>query len=169
MFGRRRAARVIPFSRDGRLLLLRAGDPFDSSSGMWWEIPGGGIDPGETSDDAARRELFEETGIRRATIGPCVWIQHNRFTFAGLHFDQHERIHIAWCDELEVRPARLEWIEAAAFDGHHWWELDELLASDVAVLPPRLREHIAPLGAGELPAEPIDIGELPLEDDWVFG
>ena len=28
-----------------------------------WEIPGGGIDKGETTTDAAKRELNEETGI----------------------------------------------------------------------------------------------------------
>jgi 8-oxo-dGTP pyrophosphatase MutT (NUDIX family) len=164
---RRRAARVIPLSRDGRVLLLRASDPLGPLDEWWWEIPGGGIDHGETSADAARRELYEETGITAVEIGPCVWVQRNRFSFAGYRFDQHERIHVAWCDDLEVRPAALEALEAAAFDGHKWWEIDELLASDVRVLPPGLREHIADLVAGRLPETPVDIGDLPLEDEWV--
>ena len=36
--------------------------------GSWWQMPQGGIDAGETPEDAASRELFEETGINTATI-----------------------------------------------------------------------------------------------------
>jgi 8-oxo-dGTP pyrophosphatase MutT (NUDIX family) len=155
---RRRAARVVLLNHLAQVLLLSASDPADRQKDPWWEIPGGGIDGIESSEEAARRELYEETGIVQAEIGPCVWVQHSVFDFGGLHFDQHERVHVAWCDEAhEVRPARLEMLEAAAFAGHRWWDLDALLASPEPVLPHRLREFLPDLIAGDLPVEPIDI------------
>jgi putative (di)nucleoside polyphosphate hydrolase len=36
--------------------------------GGWWQMPQGGIDEGEEPSAAALRELFEETGMRHATI-----------------------------------------------------------------------------------------------------
>ena len=35
-----------------------------------WETQGGHIEPGETAEDAARRELFEESGAKKAKLYP---------------------------------------------------------------------------------------------------
>ena len=154
---RRPAARVVLFDRDGRIFLMRASDPIDGSKPPWWEIPGGGMNWGESSSDAARRELYEEAGFAEVEMGPCIWVQHVEFDFAGYHFDSDERIHVAWCDGGEWRPMHLEALEAAAFEGADWWTIDEVLATDEPLLPTRLREFLPAIVAGDIPDEPIDI------------
>lgn len=36
--------------------------------GRWWQMPQGGMDEGETPEIAARRELWEETGVQAAAF-----------------------------------------------------------------------------------------------------
>jgi len=44
------------------------GKRIDTKEGDWWQMPQGGVDPGEDPDDAAFRELYEETGIARDKV-----------------------------------------------------------------------------------------------------
>ena len=164
--GRRRAARVVVFDSSDRLLLINARDPVRRDGADWWEIPGGGIDPGETSLDAVRRELWEEAGIRDAEIGPCVWTQTVEFTFGGWHFEQDEWVHVAHCDGATAGPRALEALEALAFGEQRWWNVDELLERSPRTIPyPKLRStsrrprSTSPCGVRQDPPHP---GELTL-------
>ncbi|MGF1597466.1 MAG: NUDIX hydrolase [Acidimicrobiales bacterium] len=158
---RRQAARVVVLDADRRVFLIQSVDPADPYGPPWWEIPGGGMDPGETSAETAMRELREEAGILRADIGPVVWVQRVQFTFAGLYFDQDEYIHVAWTDQEILAPPRLESLEAIAFQGARWWTLEEVQATEAAFLPPCLPELLPALVAGDLPDPPLDISPGP--------
>lgn len=57
------AAGVALFAEDtGRVLMTQRALSPDDPNGGKWELPGGGIDSGETPEEAARREFGEETG-----------------------------------------------------------------------------------------------------------
>ncbi|MEU9187989.1 NUDIX domain-containing protein [Streptomyces sp. NPDC048484] len=62
----RPTVRVVCLDESHRVLLLRWYDPFDGT--YTWELPGGGIAPGESPLQAARRELGEETGLAQDSV-----------------------------------------------------------------------------------------------------
>lgn len=47
---------------------IKEGNTEYSGSPMLWQMPQGGIDKGETAEDAAYRELYEETGIKSVSL-----------------------------------------------------------------------------------------------------
>ncbi|MFC4070424.1 NUDIX domain-containing protein [Actinoplanes subglobosus] len=74
----RRAVRAIILDEDDRILLCRFVPPHPvvpEQATAVWSAPGGGIEPGEDSLTALRRELREEIGLVITTEPPHVWHQ----------------------------------------------------------------------------------------------
>ena len=57
------SVKVLIRDSEGRCLVLRRSLASKGSPGKW-EFPGGKADPGEDFDEALRREVAEETGLR---------------------------------------------------------------------------------------------------------
>lgn len=65
----------------GRLLLVRRGRPPERGR---WSLPGGRIEPGETSARACAREVREETGVEVA-VGPVVGVVERAAPGGGVY------------------------------------------------------------------------------------
>ncbi|HEY1914638.1 MAG TPA: NUDIX domain-containing protein [Streptosporangiaceae bacterium] len=131
---RRRAGRVVVLDPGDRVLLFRYDDP--PPGGRHWTTPGGGLEPGETYEAAARRELAEETGWGDIPLLGEIHRDDRVIAYRGGVTLQHERLFLA-----RTRLVRRELGEVGpmhASDGithWHWWTLPELDTTAELVWP----------------------------------
>jgi 8-oxo-dGTP pyrophosphatase MutT (NUDIX family) len=155
---RRLAARVLLLDHDDRLLLFRGFDPARRDAGTWLFTPGGGLEDGETLEDAALRELAEETGLRDVELGACVWCRTAFFSFDGTDYEQREWFFLVRAGSADVDTGGHTDVEKRSLLGHGWWTVDELRNSDELVYPAHLAELLGRLLREGPPGTPLEIG-----------
>lgn len=152
--GLRKVARVVLLDPDDRILLLHGHEPEDPADD-WWFTPGGGLEGEETREEAALRELAEETGITEVELGPVLWRRVCSFPFAGRRWDQDEWYYLARTTRTTVRAAALTELERRSVAGARWWTYRELTRAHETVYPTRLAELLGRLLDEGPPARPV--------------
>lgn len=145
----RATSRVLLIDPDGAVLMfLQYGKDHEASPR--WITPGGGVDAGESHDEAAIREVFEETGLALDSV-PAPFLEEDFAPDQRWH--PYQRGHWAWYDIRVERfnPVRDGWTaeERADVVEWRWMSADELAAElhdvEPETLPTMLRERIEAL------------------------
>lgn len=157
----RSAVRLVVLDTEDKLLLFHTHDLDHPDIGRWWELPGGGIDAGETYLDAAVRELREETGIVAdpARIGPPTWRRRASFRSRKKRHLQDEvivalrlSVPAPTVDESE----RMDYEREGYFD-FRWWPVPEIVTSDERFYPGQLPTLLGAFLDGEEIDEPFEL------------
>lgn len=135
----RRAARLIVIDAQTRALMFRydvpGRDPF-------WVTAGGECEPDEAFEDAARRELLEETGII-ADPGPQIARMTPEFiTVEGEPVQADERFFLVRVAKAEIDTSGHTETEQALMTQHRWFSLAELEDWHEAIFPVELADMI---------------------------
>ncbi|MBI2935698.1 MAG: NUDIX domain-containing protein [Chloroflexi bacterium] len=153
----RPSARVLLLDGQGRILLWRIADPADDVPSLW-VTPGGALKPGESYEQAALRELWEETGLAGVALGPWVWRRRHVWRHGDRWYDSLERFFLVRAPAFPVAAPGLTPLERRVMKEHRWWSWEEVAAATETFVPRRLAELLQPLIAGRIPSEPRDTG-----------
>jgi 8-oxo-dGTP diphosphatase len=153
----RLAARILLLDAEDRVFLMLFA-PGQDGEGVWI-TPGGGLEPGETFEEAALRELYEEVGLSGFELGPCVWLRSHVFELNERLIEQQERFFVVRVPAHDpgAHVNHDEW-ERALITSQRWWTLDEIVASDQHFGPRDLASLLAPVLLGAYPDEPLVLG-----------
>lgn len=143
----RQVARVLVINDQGEVYLLRGRDPALPDRAPFWFTPGGKIDDGETTRQAAARELFEEVGIRvnPDDLGNIIGTEDVDYHFDGVAYRQHGVFYAYRSDDAALNAAGWSDIETRTIDAGRYWSLAELRATTETIYPAHLADMITAL------------------------
>ena len=135
----RRSARLIVLDPDARVLMFRfdvAGRP------PFWVTAGGECEPDESFEDAARRELREETGIIADPGKQIARTTPEFITVEGEPVQADERYFLVRTDRAEISTTGHTALEQQVMTQHRWFTMGELYSWHELVFPQNLADLI---------------------------
>jgi len=152
----RQAVRAVLLDPGHHVLLVR----FEFPDATVWALPGGGLDEGETPEEALRRELHEELGLDDFELGAHIWNREHVVPMRSGHDGQRDRIHLVRIDRFEPVPT-IGWDLMRAEHVHElrWWSVSEIRSAASTMFVPRsLGRLVTDLIEVGPPTEPVDTG-----------
>jgi ADP-ribose pyrophosphatase YjhB (NUDIX family) len=148
------SARALLVDPEDRVLLMKLAANADRT---FWLTPGGSLNPGESFEEALRREILEETGLALAHAGHWVWTSPKRIVRNGLPVDTLARVYIQRVPNFVAAPTALTSEERGLFRELRWWSIDEIAGSRERFVPRTLAVLLSALLDGPWPNDPIVI------------
>lgn len=149
---RRPSARLLIHNRENEILLFR----FENKGGFldgksFWATPGGGLEASETFEQAAKRELLEETGLQTDSLGAAVWKQEISFPLpSGEYVLAEEQFFFVRVSTQEISGENWTASEKELITDWRWWSAEALRTTGEVFFPENLPDLVQELIAASI-------------------
>lgn len=166
----RNSVKIILLNSKNELLLLSTDDKSIKNkdgryNGKFWQLVGGKIEEGETPIEAAKRELFEETGLSEedVTFGDVVWKGELDLNMKGSMTHINQCFIYAKTNKENVTLKNLTDEEKSVIKSLEWLSLEKIRNSDDIIYPVVLPEYLPNIIIGNFPKKTliIDLSRQP--------
>jgi len=160
----RSSVKVLLLNQKNELLLMCAHDPKTTAPdgkyhGQFWFTPGGRIEKGESIQEAALRELYEETGITKdeVDLGPVVWYGEFDLILDGILTCLKQTFIVAKTKRNDVSFINLDKWEKDALQKLAWFSFEKIIHSKEIIYPVVLPQYLPDIISGNYPKKPLKI------------
>ncbi len=163
----RNAVRILLLNDKNELLLMHV-EGFDISitegkrNKQFWCTIGGGIERRETMEQAALREILEETGIEEQNIklGPVVWHSEVDLMLKGTLTRLKENFVVARTTIQNIALHQPTEDEKQTVKELRWFSLDAIKNSHEVIFPILLSTYLPDILLEKYPQQPIHLNKI---------
>lgn len=147
-----------------------ADDPKTTSAdktyhGRFWYCPGGQMNPGESFEHTAIRELYEETGIQKEALefGPIVWFGECDIFLNGIMTHLQQTFLVAKTKQTQTFLNTPDPWEKSHVKKLAWFSIEMIRNSEDVIFPVLMPVYLPDIISGNYPKKPleIDLGKKP--------